>query len=105
MTLTNKEGWPACLSDLCDCIKDAIFICIFSVIVIKFQCTGTSLSEVLIFTSTNPQYEDRLFIELQVQYMKILSSEHGENMFFTEIVFYIQNNFCTQHVLSTKKSF
>ena len=38
MTLTNKEGWPACLSDLCDCIKDAIFICIFSVIVIKFQC-------------------------------------------------------------------
>ena len=38
MTLTNKGGWPACLSDLCDCIKDAIFICIFSVIVIKFQC-------------------------------------------------------------------
>ena len=38
MTLTNKGGWPDCLSDLCDCIKDAIFICIFSVIVIKFQC-------------------------------------------------------------------
>ena len=39
-----------------------------------------SLSEALIFASTNPQYDDRLFIELQVQYMKIASSEHGENM-------------------------
>ena len=26
------------------------------------------------------KYDDRLFIELQVQYMKIPSSEHGENM-------------------------
>ena len=43
--------------------------------------TGKSLSEALIFASTNPQYEDRLFIELQVQYMKIPNSEHGENMF------------------------
>ena len=33
--------------------------------------TGESLSEALIFASTNPQYDDRLFIELQVQYMKI----------------------------------
>ena len=46
---------------------------------------GKSLSEVLIFASTNPQYDDRLFIELQVQCMK-----PGEN---------IQSNFCTQHVL------
>ena len=30
--------------------------------------TGKSLSEVLIFASTNPQYDNRLFIELQVQY-------------------------------------
>ena len=70
--------------------------------------TGKSLSEALIFASTNPQYDDRLFIELQVQYMKISSSEHGENMLCTEIVFDIQNNFCTQHVLpifSKKKSF
>ena len=51
------------------------------------------------FGITNPQYDDRLFIELQVQYMKIPSSEHGENMLSTEIVFDIQNNFCTQHVL------
>ena len=41
--------------------------------------TGKSLSEALIFASTNPQYDDRLFIELRVQYMKIASSEHGEN--------------------------
>ena len=27
--------------------------------------TGKSLSEALIFASTNPQYDDRLFIELQ----------------------------------------
>ena len=35
------------------------------------RCTGKSLSEVLILVSTNPQYDDRLFIELPVQYMKI----------------------------------
>ena len=37
----------------------------------------------------------------KVQYMKIPSSEHGENKLCTWIVFDIQNNFCTQrqHVL------
>ena len=49
--------------------------------------TGKSLSEALIFASTNPQYDGRLFIELQIQNMKIPSSEHGENMLYTEIVF------------------
>ena len=44
------------------------------------HCTGKSLSEALIFASTNPQYDDRLFIELRVQYMKIASLEHGKNM-------------------------
>ena len=39
--------------------------------------TSKSLSEGLIFASTNPQYDDRLFIELQVQYMKIPSSNMG----------------------------
>ena len=34
------------------------------------KCTGKSLSEALIFTSTNLQYDHRLFIELQVLYMK-----------------------------------
>ena len=36
--------------------------------------TGKSLIEALVFASTNPRYDDRLFIELQVQYMKIPSS-------------------------------
>ena len=35
------------------------------------------MSEALIFASSNPQYENRLFIELQVQYMKIPSSNLG----------------------------
>ena len=38
--------------------------------------TGKSLSEALILASTNPKYDKRLFIELQVQYMKIANSEH-----------------------------
>ena len=41
-------------------------------------CTGKSLSEALIFASTNPPYDDKLFIELQVQHVK--SAEHGQNM-------------------------
>ena len=51
--------------------------------------TGKSLSEALIFASTNPQYDNRLFIDLRVQYMKIPSSEHGENILRT----------CCLHVL------
>ena len=39
-------------------------------------CTGKYLSEALILASTNPKYDKRLFIKLQVQYMKIASSEH-----------------------------
>ena len=38
--------------------------------------TGKSLSEALILASTNPRYDDRLFIELRVQDMKIAMSEH-----------------------------
>ena len=38
--------------------------------------TSKSLSEALIFASTNPLSDDRLFIELRVQYMKIASPEH-----------------------------
>ena len=39
-------------------------------------CTGKSLSDALILASTNQQYEDRLFIELQVKYKKTISSRH-----------------------------
>ena len=45
--------------------------------------TGKIFSEALILTSTNPQYGKRLLIELQVQYMKIPSSEHAESMLRT----------------------
>ena len=38
--------------------------------------TGKSLSEAL-FASANPQYDDSFFIELQVQYMRIPSSNLG----------------------------
>ena len=37
-------------------------------------CTGKSLSEALTFASINPQYDDRLYIKLQIRYMKIQSS-------------------------------
>ena len=64
--------------------------------------TGKSLSEALILRSSNPQYDKRLFIDLQVQYMKTASSEHGENM-CVKIVLNVKtkktNNFCAQHVL------
>ena len=53
---------------------------------IFFILTGTdkSLPETVIFVSTNPQYDHRLFIELQAQYMKIPNSEHivYKNCFF-----------------------
>ena len=45
--------------------------------------TGKYLSEALILASTNPQYDDRLFTELPVQYMKTTSSEHQENILCT----------------------
>ena len=61
--------------------------------------TGKSLSEALIFASTNPKYDDRLFIELQVQYMKTTSSEHVvyTNCFFVFVLtfrtIYVHNMF------------
>ena len=42
-----------------------------------FYKTFTGKSEALIFASTNLQYDDRLFIELQVQYTKIPGSNLG----------------------------
>ena len=71
--------------------------------------TGKSLSEALIIASTNPQYDDNSFIELQVQYIHENSNlKPGENMLCREIVSDIQNNFCTPHFLPMfckKKSF
>ena len=59
--------------------------------------TGKSLSEALIFASTNPQYDDRLFIELQVQCMKIPSSNLGrtcvQKLFLTFRTIFAHNMF------------
>ena len=42
--------------------------------------TGKSFSEVLIYLSINPQYDNKLFNDLQVQYKKIPRAEHVKNM-------------------------
>ena len=65
----------------------------------KWISKGKSLSEAFIFASTNPQYDDRLFFELQVQYMKNPSSEHVvyRNCFrHSEQFFYTT---CSPHIL------
>ena len=59
--------------------------------------TGKSLSEALIFASTNPQYDNRLFIVHKNCKPRI----PGEHVVYTNcwFCFDIQNNFGTQHVL------
>ena len=56
-----------------------------------------SLSEVVIFALTNPQYDDRLFIVHENCKLKI----PAEHFVYTNYCFCfdIQNNFGTQHVL------
>ena len=64
------------------------------------------MSEALIFASTNPQYDDRLFIELQVQYMKIPSSEHGENVVYRNCFWHSEQflyTTCSPHILQTEE--
>ena len=51
-----------------------------------FWRTGKSLSEALIFASTNPQYDNRLFIVHEKWKLRMFC-------------FDIQNNFGIQHVL------
>ena len=56
------------------------------------------MSEALIFASTNPQYDDRLFIGLQLQYMKIPSSNLGktccvQKLFLTFRTIFVRNMF------------
>ena len=70
----------------------------------QLDVTGKSLSEALIFASTKPQYDDRLLIELQVQNMKIPSSNLGrtcclQKLFLTFRTIFVHNMFCK------KKSF
>ena len=69
---------------------------------IYIMCTGKFMSEALIFASPNPQYDNTLFIELQVQYMKIPSSNLGrtccvQKLFLTfRTILYTT---CSPHVL------
>ena len=69
------------------------------------------MSEALIFASAIPQYDDILFIELQVHYVKIAGSEYGESILCTQIVFVFVLVFrttydttCSTHVLSLQFS-
>ena len=55
--------------------------------------TGKSFSEALILASVNPQYDKRLFIELQYKFRTCCV----QKLFFC-FCFDIQNNICTQHV-------
>ena len=71
-----------------------------------------SLSEAHILASTNPQYNDRLFIELQVQYMKIPSSNLGrtccvQKLFLTFRTIFVLNKFspCSAKRFTCKKFF
>ena len=68
--------------------------------------TGKSFSEALILASiTNPKYDKRLFMELQVQYMKTTSPEHVWYINCSELSIQKQkNNLCTQHVVSLQFS-
>ena len=81
VTLSATDLWNTALQTYEDCI-----------------ITGKSLSEALIFASTRPKYDDRLFIELQVQYMKIPSLNRGrtccvQKLFLTFRTIFVHNMF------------
>ena len=63
---------------------------------IEAVSTGKSLSEALIFVSTNRQYDNRLFIELHVKYTKIPRSNLGrtccvQKLFLTFRTIFVHN--------------
>ena len=51
------------------------------------DASALDIQVTLCLTSTKPQYNKILLIELPVQYMKTTSSEHQENMLCTQIFF------------------
>ena len=69
-----QKKLPACILQCKECLSDRCELPIHEPTFHDPIDTGKSLSEALIFASTNPQYDYRLFIELQVQCMKIPSS-------------------------------
>ena len=63
--------------------------------------TGKSMPEALILASTKPKYDNRLFIELQVQYKKTTSSVHVVYIKLFLLLFWHSEQFLkTQHVLN-----
>ena len=63
--------------------------------------TGKSLSEALILALTNPWYDDRLFIELRVQYIKIASSEHEVDHVVLNVKTKTKKPICVHNMFST----
>ena len=61
--------------------------------------TGKSLSEAHIFASTNPQYDDRLFIVHENCKLRIPCRKCCVHKLLFLFCFDIQHNFGTQHVL------
>ena len=92
-TRSSKEHWVKIISY----VAFLFFISLF---------TGKYLSEALILASTHPQYDDRLFIELQAQHMKIPSSNVGEHV-VNRNCFWHSEQFlyttCSPHVLQKEE--
>ena len=112
---TNKLGLSKktllCLDTRCKRVwrRIAIGLSLFSYCTLAsiWLSTGKSLSEALILASTNPQFDDRLFIELRVQYRKNPSSEpvcvHKLFWMSKQKTIFVHNMFwaCNFHVLNT----
>ena len=64
-------------------LPDFKFLFIYWGVKLFFEVTGISLSEVFILTSTNPQYDKRLFIDLPLQYMKLTKTKNKQFMYTT----------------------
>ena len=62
--------------------------------------TGKSFSEALIFASTNPQYDNRLLIVHENCKLRISAKHVAYTNCYFLFCFDIQNNLCTQHVLT-----
>ena len=105
ISIAGKILWSQEMARFIPIGKWQIWLVIFKLFVFCYSArpmqniTSKSLSEAIIFASTNPQYDIRLVPKLPLQYMKISSSEHGKNMLCTKIVLNARNNFWTQHVI------
>ena len=99
----QHKGWPINIVLNCKPGKVGTVWCSGK----EVGCTGKSLSEALIFASTKPQYNKRLFIELQVQYMKIPNSNLGrtccEQKLFLKFRTILYTT-CSPHVMQKRRA-